>query len=78
MYKRLIFAPALVVLAYGLLVSNDFKTIAAGIAIFIVGMLFMEDGFKLFTGGVLEKILKETTRTVTKAIFSGFAATAVV
>jgi phosphate:Na+ symporter len=38
----------------------------------------MEDGFKLFTGGVLEKILKETTRTVTKAIFSGFAATAVV
>ena len=78
MYKRLLLIPVFAVLAFGLVTSNDFKTIAAGIAIFIVGMLFMEDGFKLFTGGVLEKILQKTTRTVTKAIFSGFVATSFV
>lgn len=78
MYKRFLLVPLLLLLAYGLIVSNDFKTIAAGIAIFIVGMFFMEDGFTLFTGGVLEKILRKTTQTVPKSIFSGFAATALV
>lgn len=65
-------------IGYGLLESGDFATIASGIAIFIVGMLFMEDGFKLFTGGILSKILKKTTNTVPKAVLSGFIATAVV
>lgn len=78
MYKRYLLLPVLVFLGYGLVTSNDFKTIAAGIAIFIVGMLFMEDGFKLFTGGFLEKILRKTTQTTPKAIASGFLATALV
>jgi phosphate:Na+ symporter len=38
----------------------------------------MEDGFKMFTGGVLEKVLKKTTNTLPKSIISGFFATAIV
>lgn len=58
--------------------SSDFALIASGIAVFIVGMFFMEDGFRLFTGGVLSKILQRTTDTVFKSVLSGFIATAVV
>ncbi len=78
MVKKFLISPILVFLAYGLFSSSDFATIASGISIFIVGMFFMEDGFKLFTGGTLTKILKKTTGTVFKAIVSGFVATAVV
>lgn len=78
MLKRFLIIPIVLLIGYGLLESGDFATIATGIAIFIVGMLFMEDGFKLFTGGVLSKILRKTTDTVPKAICSGFFATAVV
>ncbi|MCP3888225.1 MAG: Na/Pi cotransporter family protein [Desulfobulbaceae bacterium] len=78
MIKRFLFLPILLLVGYALIESGNFATIAAGIAIFIVGMLFMEDGFKLFTGGILSQILKKTTDTVPKAVFSGFFATAVV
>lgn len=78
MLKRFVVFPIVILIGYGLLESGDFATIASGIAIFIVGMLFMEDGFKLFTGGILSKILRKTTDTVPKAVFSGFFATAVV
>lgn len=76
--KKLLILPVLLFLGYALIVSGDFSAIAAGIAIFIVGMLFMEDGFRLFTGGILSKILHKTTDTVFKSIFSGFIATAIV
>ncbi len=41
-------------------------------------MVFMEDGFKLFSGGLLEKLLEKSTNTVPKAIGTGFIATAIV
>lgn len=78
MFKKVLSLPILLLLGYGLMTNNDFKAIASGIAIFIVGMIFMEDGFKLFTGGTLEKILRKTTDTVVKSIFSGFVSTAVI
>lgn len=78
MLKRFLFTPILLFLGYGLVSSSDLSTICSGIAIFIVGMFFMEDGFKNFTGTILSKILKKTTNTLPKAIFSGFLATAVV
>lgn len=59
--------------------SNDnAKEIIAGVAIFLIGMVFMEDGFKLFSGGLLENILRKSTSTLPKAIFSGFLATSIV
>ncbi|MDX1295745.1 MAG: Na/Pi symporter [Sulfurimonadaceae bacterium] len=65
-------------LGYLVLVSSDFKVIAAGVAIFMVGMVFLEDGFKRFAGGMLEEFLKRTTDTLMKAIFSGFFVTSIV
>ncbi|WP_020589700.1 Na/Pi cotransporter family protein [Desulfobacter curvatus] len=78
MLKRFLILPILLFVGYGIFQSGDFATIASGIAIFIVGMFFMEDGFKCFTGGILSKILSKTTNTIPKAIFSGFFATAIV
>ena len=61
------------------IVSNDnAKTIIAGIAIFLIGMHYMENGFKLFSGGALENILEKFTSTTPKAIGTGFLATAIV
>ena len=54
------------------------RLIVAGVAIFLIGMVSMEDGFKLFSGGFIEKVLKKATSNVPKAIGAGFLATAVV
>lgn len=78
MMKKLLVATLFLFLGYGLIASSDFSVIASGIAIFIVGMLFMEDGFRLFTGGGLQQVLRKSTDTVVKSILSGFVATAVV
>ncbi len=59
MYKKLLLPPILLLLGYALLTQSDFKTIASGVAIFLVGMFFMEDGFKVLSGGALEKVLKK-------------------
>lgn len=64
-------------LAYGFWASTDFKTVAAGVAIFLLGMLALEQGFKAFSGGVLEKFLKATTDTTWKSLGFGFLSTAV-
>ena len=48
MLKRILLPSILLILAYGFWVSPDFKEIAAGVAIFLFGMLFLEEGFKAF------------------------------
>jgi len=78
MFRKSFYPIFLLLIAYLLFSSEDAKTIVAGIAIFLIGMVFMEDGFKLFSGGILEKILEKSTKTVPKAITTGFVATAVV
>ena len=67
----------LVSLAYLLYVNEDSKYIVAGVAVFIIGMQFMEDGFKFFSGGILEKLIANSTNTNSKAIFLGITATAI-
>ena len=78
MFKKLLYPLFLLSFAYFLFSSDDAKTIIAGIAIFLIGMVFMEDGFKLFSGGILEKVLEKSTNTVPKAIGMGFVSTAIV
>lgn len=56
----------------------DISTILGGIALFLIGMEYMEGGFKAFSGGTLEKILKKFTNNTPKAITTGFFATAIV
>jgi phosphate:Na+ symporter len=71
-----IFLPAiLLVLAYGFWISPDFKEISSGVAIFLIGMLSLEQGFKSFSGGILEKFLKNYTNKLYKSIAFGAVAT---
>ncbi|WP_417274361.1 Na/Pi cotransporter family protein [Celeribacter halophilus] len=55
--------------------SPDAQEIAAGIAIFLFGMLMLEDGFKLFGGGALERILERATGSTFRAISFGMLST---
>ncbi len=77
MLKRILLPSILLILAYGFWVSPDFKEIAAGVAIFLFGMLFLEEGFKAFTGGVLEKLLQKTTDKTWKSLLFGVVSTTV-
>jgi phosphate:Na+ symporter len=58
-----------------LFTTQAFQTVAAGVAIFLFGMLFMEQGFDALTGGVLKDILERSTNSIFKSQVVGFAAT---
>ena len=75
---RRTFLPAIfALLAYGFAVSVEFKTITAGVAIFLFGMLSLEEGFKTFTAGTLEKILRASTNKIWKSVAFGVLSTTV-
>jgi len=77
MLKKVLLPSILVILAYGFWISPDFKEIAAGVSIFLFGMLFLETGFKVFTGGVLEKLLQKTTNKTWKSLLFGIVSTTI-
>ena len=77
MLKKILLPTMLFTLAYGFWVSPDFKEIAAGVAIFLFGMLSLEEGFKAFTGGLLERILKRTTDRLWKSMSFGIVSTTI-
>jgi len=77
MLRKILLPSILLILAYGFWVSPDFKEIAAGVAIFLFGMLFLEEGFKAFTGGMLEKLLQKTTNKTWKSLLFGVLSTTV-
>ena len=77
MLKQLFFPIILLLLAYGFWASSDFQVITAGVAIFLFGMVYLEQGFKVFTGGLLENILKKTTDSTLKSLGFGVVTTAV-
>ena len=49
--KALLFS-IFAILSYGFWISPNLKQITAGVAIFLFGMLSLEEGFKAFTGDV--------------------------
>lgn len=77
MLKKVLLPSILMILAYGFWQSQDFKTIAAGVAIFLFGMISLEEGFKAFTGGSLENILKVSTNTQCKSVGFGILTTSI-
>jgi phosphate:Na+ symporter len=77
MLRKILLSIILIILGYGFWISPDFKEISAGVAIFLFGMMFLEDGFKAFTGGVLEKVLKKSTDKLYKSVGFGILATSV-
>ena len=75
---RKIFLPTIfLLLGYGFSQSDEFKTVTAGVAIFLFGMLALEEGFKTFTGGTLEKILKKSTNKLWKSMTFGVVTTSI-
>jgi phosphate:Na+ symporter len=48
-------------LALGFWLSADAQQIAAGIALFLLGMVMLEDGFKGLGGSVLARVLQRAT-----------------
>ena len=81
MYKSFL-SPIIILLLLGALFLlghyPDISTILGGIALFLIGMEYMESGFKAFSGGLLEKVLGKFTSTTPKAITTGFLATAII
>ena len=77
MLRKLFLPTILLVLAYGFWVSPNFKTIAAGLALFLFGMVSLEEGFKAFTGGTLETLLRKSTDRVWKSILLGISSTTI-
>ena len=77
MLRKLFLPTILLVLAYGFWISPNFKTIAAGLALFLFGMVSLEEGFKAFTGGTLETLLRRSTDKVWKSILLGISSTTI-
>jgi len=75
MLRRLLLPVILGLLAYGFWISPDFKTLSAGVAIFLFGMLSLENGFREFTGGILERLLQASTNRTWKSIGFGVVST---
>lgn len=77
-YKKIATAISLFILAYVIITHQNFTVILSGIAIFIIGMFFMQDGFKQLSGGLLEKLLQKFTNNSFYATLTGFVATSIV
>ncbi|MEJ2609678.1 MAG: Na/Pi symporter [Candidatus Thiodiazotropha sp.] len=77
MIRKILLPTILLVLAYGFWISPDFKQISAGVAIFLFGMLSLEEGFKAFTGGILETLLRNSTNRYWKSLSFGILSTTV-
>jgi phosphate:Na+ symporter len=77
MIRKIVLPTIFAILAYGFWISPDFKQIAAGVAIFLFGMLSLEEGFKAFTGGTLERILRKSTDRYWKSLSFGIVSTTI-
>lgn len=64
---------ALLIVAFWM--EPEFQEVAAGVAIFLFGMMMLEDGFKLFGGGFLERTLSQATRSTPRALAFGVVST---
>lgn len=73
--RRFLLPVAILVLIFGFWLSPDVQQIAAGVAIFLFGMLMLEDGFKMFSGGSLERMLEHATRSTSRALTFGILST---
>jgi len=78
MIRKTFFFGFLVVLALALFFNPNFKTIVAGVAILLFGMIMLEEGFRVFTKGPLQSILKNATNKLYKSITTGAFVTALI
>ncbi len=77
MLKSLPVLAILGLLAFGFWISPDVQVICAGVAIFLFGVLLMEQGFRLFSGGYLERALEISTNRLWKSLSFGILTTTI-
>lgn len=75
MIRKILLPVIFILLAYGFWISPDFKEISAGVSIFLFGMISLEEGFKAFTGGFLERFLRKSTDRLWKSLSFGIVST---
>ena len=78
MITKLFFYFFLIMLAVVLVFYPDLESILAGVAILLFGMIMLEEGFKVFTKGPLQNILKKATDRLYKSIAAGALVTALI
>ena len=78
MFRKSLFYVFLLALAIVLIYNPNFKTIAAGVAILLFGMIMLEEGFRVFTKGPLQNLLKKATDKLYKSIGVGAFITALI
>lgn len=76
MAKKIFFPVLLILLIWVFFLSPTSIEIAAGVAILLFGMIMLEDGFKAFVEGPLQKFLHKATDKLYKSLLLGFAVTA--
>ncbi len=73
--RKLLLPVILILLGYAFWQSEDIKQITSGVAIFLFGMLSIEDGFQRFSGGFLERLLRSSTNRLWKSVNFGIITT---
>ncbi|PRB79010.1 Na/Pi cotransporter family protein [Pseudomonas sp. MYb185] len=74
-----VWLPALLLGLLGLMIwSTAVATLAAGVALFVLGIGRLEEGFRAFSGGALERWLKWSTSGLWKSLLVGVVSTAMV
>ena len=74
-WTRCLLPIALGLLGYAFWRSPDFMEIASGVAIFLFGMVALEQGFRAFSGGLLERVLQRSTNRLWKSMTFGIVST---
>ena len=77
MLRKILLPTIVAILTYGFWASPNFKEISAGVAIFLFGMISLEQGFRVFTGGILERVLRKSTDRMWKSLAFGFTSATV-
>ena len=73
--KKILLPLILLLLGYAFWQNSNFKQIASGVAIFLFGMLALEDGFHQLSGGMLERFLRTSTNNLWKSFNFGLITT---
>lgn len=73
--RRYILITLVVLLLYFLVAFPELAKILVGVAILLIGMMNLSNGFKAFSGGILERILTKSTDTRFKSIIFGVITT---
>lgn len=75
--QKIITPLAVLILCYVFYKFSASVEIISGVAIFLFGMLVLQDGFKMLSGGFLEKMMKSVTGNTFKSIVFGAVSTTI-